>query len=74
MKRNSRLLKAFGKNEFELADLPSTVSGVFISRIIINTDTGCSWCFPHGYETSNSHQTNNQRNWKRKRKQKWKSA
>ena len=74
MKRNSRLLKAFGKDEFDLADLPPKISGIFISRIIINNDTGCSRCFPHGYETINSHQVNNQRNWKRKRKQKWKSA
>lgn len=74
MKRNSRLLKAFGSDEFGLADMPSKISGTFVSRIIINNDTGCSWCFPHGYETTNSRIKNNQRNWKTKRKNKWKQA
>lgn len=72
MKREWRLKKAFGENEVGITDLPKKVSGVTISRIIIGEETGCSRCFPHGYETINSHIYNRQRSWKKQRKTKWK--
>lgn len=72
MKRECRLIKAFGQNEAGLADVPRKISGIKISRIVIGDDTGCSWCFPHGFETYNSHYVNCQRSWKKQRKTKWK--
>jgi hypothetical protein len=73
MKREVRLMKAFGKNEAGLADLPKKISGTAISRITRGEETGCSFCFPHGFETVNSHTANRQRNWKKQRKSRWKS-
>jgi hypothetical protein len=72
MKREYRLIKAYGLNEYGLADLPVKVSGVTISRIVVGEETGCSFCFPHGYETINSHISNRQRSWKKQRRQQWK--
>lgn len=65
MKKFKRFKKAFGLNEFEMIDFPTK-----ISRIKIGKESGCSWCFPHGYETINC--TKPQRNWKSQRKLKWK--
>ena len=72
MKREVRLIKAFCKNEVGLADLLGKVSGVTISRIVIGEESGCSRCFPHGYETINCHYLKFQRCWKRQRKYQWK--
>ena len=72
MRKETRLKKAFGKNEDGLADLPKKISGTKISRIVIGEDSGCSWCFPHGLETINSNILNRQRCWKRQRKMPWK--
>lgn len=72
MKKEVRLIKAFGKNEYGLADTPEKVSGISISRIISGEEAGCSYCFPHGYETVNSHIDNRQRSWKKQRKTSWK--
>jgi len=72
MKREYRLVKAYGLNEYGLADLPVKVSGITISRIVLGEETGCSICFPHGYETINSHINNQQRSWKKQRRQQWK--
>ena len=74
MKREVRLRKAYGVNEAGLADLPLKISGTQISRVIIGEESGCSYCFPHGYETINSHLANFQRCWKRYRSQQWKST
>jgi hypothetical protein len=71
MKKEERLIKAYGKNEAGLADIPKKVSGTFISRIKIGDECGCSFCFPHGIETYNSHYKNEQRNWKKYRKKQW---
>ena len=68
MKRECRLIVAFGKNSAELADMPTKISGTFISRILIGDDSGCSRCFPHGHETINSHIRNQQRCWKKQRR------
>lgn len=46
MKREYRLIKAFGLNEYGLADLPIKASGTTISRIVVGEETGCSFCFP----------------------------
>jgi len=72
MKRESRLVKAFGSNNAGLADVPRKWSGVKVSRVVLGDDTGCVRCFPHGIETINSHYRNRQRNWKKQRKTQWK--
>jgi hypothetical protein len=43
MKREYRLIKAYGLNEYGLADLPVKVSGVTISRIVVGEETGFSF-------------------------------
>ena len=68
MKRDHRLIKAFGKNEADLADIPQKISNVTVARIMIRNETGCSFCFPHGEETVNSTIGNSQKNWKKYRK------
>lgn len=72
MKREVRLIKAFGKNIYGLADVPKKISGVQISRIIIGEESGCSRCFPHGYETINNRYFKQQRSWKKQRRKQWK--
>lgn len=71
MKKEVRLIKAFGKNEAELGDLPGKISGVRLSRIVIGEESGCSGCFPHGYETINNRWSKNQRCWKKQRLNQW---
>lgn len=70
MKKIKRLQRAFGRNDYGFADIPKKISGTQISRIQIGDDMGCSYCFPHGYETIN--RTIPERNWKSQRKTQWK--
>lgn len=72
MKNKRQVVKAFGKNEFGLVDVPVKISNVQISRLLVGEIMGCSYCFPHGMETSNSVYEKYQRNWKKYRKTKWK--
>lgn len=72
MKRKKRFAKVFGVNEHGFADFPPKFSNVQISRILYGNLLGCSYCFPHGWETSNSTISKRQRNWKKFRKTKWK--
>lgn len=51
MKRQKQMQKAFGINEFGLVDFPVKISNVQVSRIVYGNERGCSWCFPHGWET-----------------------
>lgn len=73
MKRQKQFRKSFGIDETGLINFPVKISNVQISRIIHGNLSGCSWCFPHGWETDNSTVFNRQRNWKRFRKTRWKS-
>ena len=72
MKNLKKLKKALGKDEMGNISFPIKMSNVQFSRILHGNDGGCSWCFPHGWETSNSTLRNNQRNWKKFRKTQWK--
>lgn len=67
-----RKRKNFGANEYGLEDAPSKVSNVFMSRLVNGEKMGCSWCFPHGFETINSRYNKVQRSWKKHRKTQWK--
>ncbi len=73
--KNKKLLEnAFGIDEYRLLSLPIKISGRTISRFIYLSDSGgYSYCFPHGYETVNSHRRNWQRSWKNQRKTKWRT-
>lgn len=72
MKKENRLIKAFGVNEAGLADIPLKIAGTTISSILVGEEAGCSYCFPHGIETHNNHFKNCQRNWKKQRKTQYK--
>jgi len=72
MKREYRLIKAYGENEYQLAELHHKISGTRVSRILLGDDAGCSFCFPHGYDTYNWRELKNQRCWKKQRKKQWK--
>ncbi|PTT72341.1 MULTISPECIES: phosphate ABC transporter substrate-binding protein [unclassified Chryseobacterium] len=73
MKKFKTFKKSFGINECELIDFPKKISNVQISRILYGNEMGCSYCFPHGYETINSKEIKFQRNWKKYRKTQWKT-
>ncbi len=64
-----KLFKKFGRNKFNLPDIPEKISNVKISRILNAT---CTYCFPHGIEENNSHLRNRQRTWKKYRKKQYK--
>ena len=72
MKKESRLTTAYGGNKYGLADVPHKLSSVMVSRIFNGDESGCSHCFPHGYETFNAKWQKQQRNWKSYRKNQWK--
>ncbi|WP_439479657.1 phosphate ABC transporter substrate-binding protein [Chryseobacterium aquaticum] len=73
MKKLKTLKQTFGINEYGLIDFPKKISNVQISRILYGDEMGCSWCFPHGFETINSKEIKIQRNWKKYRKTQWKN-
>lgn len=73
MKKYKTLKQTFGINEYGLINFPKKISGIQISRVIYGNEMGCSYCFPHGFETENSHQEKYQRNWKKYRKNQWKN-
>lgn len=74
MKHYKRFKKVFGVNAYGLIDFPKKYSNVKISRISNHSKMGgCSFCFPHGMETTNSKYAKFTRNWKRYRKTHWKS-
>jgi len=67
-----KLKKAFGLNEFGLVDIPTRFSNIQLSRLEFGNEMGCSWCFPHGYETVNASVSKNRRSWKYSRKTQYK--
>ena len=73
MKEKRGFVKAFGKNELGLVDFPKKISNVKISRLKFGKLRGCSWCFPHGWETTNATISKNKRSWKFYRKNQYKS-
>jgi len=72
--RNQKLRQVFSTNTQGIADMPEKISGVRVARIL-HTDErgGCSFCFPHGPETTNAAQKNKRRSWKNHRKNRWKA-
>ncbi|WP_080778113.1 phosphate ABC transporter substrate-binding protein [Chryseobacterium phocaeense] len=72
MKKFKKFKKSFGINAYGCIDFPEKISGTQISRLLYGNEMGCSYCFPHGFETVNSHHKNYQRNWKKYRKTQYK--
>lgn len=73
MKKIKTLKKSFGYNEYGLIDFPKKISNVQIFRILYGNEMGCSYCFPHGFETINLKEIKFQKNWKKYRKPQWKT-
>jgi hypothetical protein len=63
--RNRRLVTAVGRDAIK-------VSSSRASRARNSREVGCSFCFPHGYETSNSTASKNSKSWKLHRKTRYK--
>lgn len=73
MKTEVALKKAYGVDEFGFANVSGKIGNVKVSRLANVEDRGgCTYCFPHGFETNNSHLKNNQRSWKKHRINQWK--
>jgi hypothetical protein len=71
---NKQLKGAFGKDEFGFASLHGKISNIKISRIKNYQKVGgCSICFPHGFECTNSAHHKNTRSWKKNRRSQYKS-
>jgi len=73
MKKCKSLKQAFGVNTYGLIDFPKKISNVKVSRILNGDKMGCSYCFPHGFETVNSKQNKVKRNWKKYRNTQWRN-
>ncbi|MEH0153120.1 hypothetical protein V6R21_03180 [Limibacter armeniacum] len=71
MKDKKVFLNAFGENEFGFADFPSKISNVKVSRLELGELMGCSFCFPHGFETINATLNKNKQSWKFYRKKQY---
>lgn len=76
MAKDTKMLKdAFGVDEYGFAAVPNKISNVKISRFKNYLDMGgCPFCFPHGWECTNSTRGKNFRNWKHHRKSQYKDA
>lgn len=73
MKAERVLKKAFGTDEFGFANITGKIGNIKVSRFQNAVERGgCTYCFPHGFETTNSHLKNMQRSWKKHRNTQWK--
>ena len=73
-KGRERTKKAFGSTAEGLPDTPQKMSNVKLSRLEnANEQGGCSFCFPHGIETTNSTSGKKRRSWKNNRKTKYRA-
>ncbi len=67
MKSRKALRRAFGDTE-GFPDVPKKIGNVAISRLVhCRASGGCSFCFPHGFEASNSTRAKNTKSWKHHR-------
>lgn len=74
MRRYKQYRKAFGVDEFGFPMIPKKYSNVRVSRLKnFEKVGGCSYCFPHGFECTNSTVDNIQKSWKNYRKKQYKT-
>lgn len=73
MSQHSReLARAYGLTDEGMIDLPRKCSNVRIARVLHMRDRGgCPFCFPHGFETTNSTYEKNRRSWKYHRREQY---
>jgi len=74
MKEKKVFGRAYGLNEFGVVDFPNKISNVKISRLEFGDIMGCSWCFPHGFETINSTIFKNKKKWKFTRQKQYRTS
>ena len=67
------LVNAFGLTDEGLPDTPEKIGNVRAARVLHGDERGCSFCFPHGCETTNSRWDKDLRCWKRYRKTQYRS-
>ena len=73
MNRNARLDRATRGDKDGLSGSPSHLSSRSAARILhVRERGGCSFCFPHGPETTNPTVNKRTRSWKSKRKTQYK--
>jgi hypothetical protein len=63
--------RAMGSDDEGFPAMPTKIGNVKLSRIVLGEESGCSRCFPHGFETNNSTESKNRRSWKNHRKTKY---
>lgn len=72
MKRAKQLRKAFGLvDEGAFAAFPAKFSNVQVARVVFGNARGCSYCFPHGFETDNATILKRRYSWKYYRRTQW---
>ncbi len=68
-KNRRTLILAFGEDEGGEPGIPTMMGSRRLSRLIFcRARGGCSDCFPHGPETTNSTESKTRRSWKHYRK------
>jgi hypothetical protein len=68
-KSRKTLNLAFGEDEARIPAIPAKVGSRRVSGLLCcRARGGCSYCFPHGFETTNSTQSKKRRSWKHYRK------
>jgi hypothetical protein len=67
-KGRSKVKKVMGTTPEDVPDTPRKMSNVKLARLAHADERDCSWCFPPGWETSNSTMSKNRRSWKNHRK------
>src|SRR4051794_5614754 len=64
-KNRKALSEAYGPGDGGLPDIPAKVGNLRIARLLFaRLRGGCSLCFPHGWETTNSNCSKKRRSWK----------
>lgn|GEM_PF-587066 len=67
-RREHRLRRCLGE------ELPVKFGNVRISRIVNGQERDCSFCFPHGLETSNASWRKRRRSWKYHRRHQYRAV
>lgn len=70
--REGRQRRRFGATGAGTVEAPNKLGSRAVARIDHARERGgCSLCFPHGAETTNSQYAKNERTWKRSRTSRW---
>jgi hypothetical protein len=73
--RERRQRRRFGAGDLGTTGGPGALGSRAAARIDHCRERGgCSWCFPHGPETTNSTQASSARTWKRRRQARYRRS